>query len=164
MNKIDLAYLAGLIDGEGYIGIKKCKPVKGHRTTTSYHARIQVRMINEAAIKFLAEILGGKYYREKRHCNNGRPLFCWQVSDALAQKSLKALLPFLRVKKKQAILVLMFRGLQSESSKHRTKTTGTRKLQHWAGKILTVRNLSLSDEYVAECEGFWRQAKVLNGW
>ena len=53
VTKTDAAYLAGLIDGEGYIGIKKTTIKKGN-ASRGYHARIQVRMVDEPAIAFLA--------------------------------------------------------------------------------------------------------------
>lgn len=50
--KVELAYLAGIVDGEGYIGIKRTTPKNG-ALRQSYQARIQVRMVDEPAIAFL---------------------------------------------------------------------------------------------------------------
>ena len=106
-NDLDLAYIAGLVDGEAYIGIKKSKAYKCQgRKTQGYHARIQIRMVDECAIRFLAETLGGWYYKEKPHSNKGRPLFCYQASDKKAENILRSLLPFLRVKQENAQTVL----------------------------------------------------------
>jgi hypothetical protein len=107
MKQTTLAYLAGLIDGEGYIGIKK-----SHRpdaVSAIYHERIQVRMVHEGAIALLARTLGGNYYLEKAHATNGRPLYCWQASDALAARILAAVLPHLIVKRDSALNVLALR-------------------------------------------------------
>lgn len=102
-----LAYLAGLVDGEAYIGIKKT--TRKDAVSAIYHERIQIRMVHEASIALLAKTLGGHYYCEKPHANKGRPLYCWQASDALAANILRELLPFLRVKKRSAIAVLRLR-------------------------------------------------------
>ena len=109
MNKIDLAYIAGLVDGEAYIGIKKDGSLQNGRVNPGYHERIQIRMVNEEAIKFIADNLGGNYYKEKPSAENGRPLFCYQASDKLAANILTILLPYLRIKKEVAKYVLELR-------------------------------------------------------
>lgn len=163
MKKLDLAYIAGLIDGEGYIGIKKSPPYKCQgKVSPSYHARIQIRMVNEAAIKFISETLGGWYYKEKPSVTNGRPLFCYQASDKSAEVILKTIRPHLRVKDKSADTVLALRALQANSRKHQTKITGYRTLKHWAGKPVKVKNVAHSDEYLAKCESFYLLCKTIN--
>jgi hypothetical protein len=163
MKQTDLAYIAGIIDGEGYVGIKKMKAYACQgRQNPGYHARIQVRMVDEPAIKFLADSLGGWYYKEKPHCNNGRPLYCYQASDAKAESILKALLPFLRVKARSAKAVIALRRLQSQGAKHRTKITGYRDFPNSHGTVRRVANKSFSDEYVASLEALWLQCKALN--
>src|SRR5688572_26435778 len=97
-----LAYLAGIVDGEGYIGIKRSANPKG-QVSPRFCERIQVRMIHEDAIKLLHDTLGGNYYRENMAQRSGRQLYCWQASDAQAASILMALLPYLRIKKGNAI-------------------------------------------------------------
>jgi len=158
-----LAYLAGLVDGEGYIGIKKSAAYKCQgRKTPGYHARIQVRMVDEAAIRLLAETLGGWYYREREAHANRRALFCYQASDKSAELILRKLLPFLRVKAEQAKSVLALRELKAESGKHRTKVTGERDFPNSHGTIRKVKNLSFSDAFVAQCEALYERCKALN--
>lgn len=112
MEPTTLAYLAGLIDGEGYIGIKKAH--RKDAVSAIYHERIQVRMVHEGAIKLLADTLGGNYYLEKPHIANGRPLYCWQASDLLASRILEAVLPYLIVKRESALNVLRLRESKSD--------------------------------------------------
>lgn len=163
MRKVDIAYIAGLVDGEGYIGIKKAKAYKCQgRKTNGYHARIQIRMVDESAIKFIAENLGGWYYKEKPSCNNGKPLFCYQSSDKSAEGILKILLPYLKVKKDSAKTVIEFRKLQSNGKKYRTKITGYRDFPNSHGTIRKIANKSFSDEYVQKCEAFYLRCKELN--
>lgn len=163
MKAIDLAYLAGLVDGEGYIGIKKSPAYKCQgRITPGYHARIQVRMVNEAAIKHLAETLGGWYYKEKPNAHKGRLLYCYQASDAKAATVLKQLLPYLRVKKVSAETVLLLRALQSTTGKHRTKISGYRNFPNKYGTPRRVPNKCLSDDYVQQCENLYLLCKQLN--
>lgn len=161
--KQSLAYVAGLMDGEAYFGIKKTKAYRCQgRVSCGYHARIQIRMVDEQAIRFVAETLGGWYYPEKPHSAQGRPLFCYQASDASAEAILRALLPFLMVKRSQAETVLEFREWQANSRAHRTKITGYRNFPNSHGTPRQVPNLGLSDEYVAECERLYLACKELN--
>ena len=163
MTKIDIAYCAGLIDGEGYIGIKRDRGYAcQERKTPGYHARIQVRMVDEPAIQFLAESFGGTYYREKPHANKGRPLYCWQASDKNAEQTLRALLPYLKVKRRSAEAVLELRALQADGRSHRTKVTGTRAFPNKYGTVRIVESKCFSDEYVARCQELWERCKSLN--
>jgi hypothetical protein len=161
MNEIDLAYIAGLVDGEAYIGIKKAA-VRPDSQNPGYHARIQNRMVDEEAIQFISETLGGSYYKEKPSVAKGRPLFCYQSSDKSTEDILLALLPYLRVKKRQAETVMELRKLQADSTKHRTKVTGYRKFPNNHGTVRMVPNKSYSDEYVQMCETLWLRCKELN--
>lgn len=118
-----LAYLAGLIDGEGYIGIKKSKyrrRIVKDCVSANYHERIQIRMVNEEAIKLFKETLGGNYYHEKRpYSKSQKQLFCYQASDLRASQILKKLLPYLRVKRRDAELVLKLRKSKEDKRSFR---------------------------------------------
>lgn len=119
-----LAYLAGIVDGEGYIGIKRAN--RKDSVSPIFHERIQVRMINEEAIKLLAETLGGNYYAESMAQRGGRPLFCWQASDAQAAGILRALLPYLRIKNGNAIAALALRESKADPRARRRGSSAKR--------------------------------------
>ena len=163
MKAVDIAYIAGIVDGEGYIGIKKTSADKCQgRVNNGYHARIQIRMVDEPAIKFISETLGGWYYKEKPSVAKGRPLYCFQASDKSAEAVLKTILPFLRVKKESAETVLNLRRIQAGSRKHRTKITGYRQFPNQYGTVRTVPNLAFSDEYIQSIHALYDRCKVLN--
>lgn len=160
---IDLAYIAGLMDGESYIGIKKSRAYECQgRISPGYHARIQIRMVDEPAIAFIASTLGGWYYPETRPQPNRKPLYCYQATDAKAESILRAVLPYLRVKRCVAEVVLALRDLQSNGRAHKTKQVGTRTIPHWCGKVVIFRTFAFSDDYVARCDTLYREAKRLN--
>jgi hypothetical protein len=162
----ELAYIAGLIDGEGYIGIKRSQPYQHltGRVNPGYHARLCIKMVEESAIRFLAETLGGWYFEEKRP-NGGlskRRLFSYQATDKAAAEVLRAVLPYLRVKRANAEAVLELRAMQENARQYRTKVTGERDFLHWTGKPVKVRNMAYSDEYIAICDALWQRCKDLN--
>ena len=140
-----IGYIAGLIDGEGYIGIKKVRSKDA--VSPVYHERIQVRMIHEGAIKFLTKTLGGNYYCEKAHASNGRSLFCWQASDALASHILRRILPFLIVKKRVARTVLQLRASKEDPEARRRgspakRTMNPRILAHRESLYLRCKEIN----------------------
>ena len=156
---VDAAYLAGIIDGEGYIGIKRMQPK--NMKSVAYRARIQVRMTDEPAIKFLRDTLGGMYYRERQSKKGRKILYCYQVSDRAAESVLWSVINYLRVKRKQAELVLEFRDLQRSASQYRTKIIGQRNFPNLYGNRV-IQTRAHSDKYVAKCHEFYEQCKRLN--
>jgi hypothetical protein len=105
-------------------------------------------MVHEPAIALLADTLGGNYYREKAHANNGRPLFCYQASDARAAAILEALLPYLVVKRGAAENVLRLRASKNDP---RARARGGMK----------QRRL-MDPAVLAEREAIYLHAKALN--
>src|SRR3990167_1241169 len=162
--EIEIAYCAGLIDGEGYIGVKKSKAYRNltGRVTPGYHAILMVRMVNAEGVCFLAETRGGWYYPETPRVKYGRLLHTWQISDKKAELALRLVLPYLRIKRENAETVIALRDLQAEGRQHRTKITGYRNFPNARGTPRLVANKCFSDEYVARCDVFWLRCKELN--
>jgi hypothetical protein len=161
---VELAYCAGLIDGEGCIRIKRSQPYRHltGRVNPGYSVAIHLRMVDEPAIAFLHATLGGWYYAEKAHSTKGRPLFCWQATDQVAESVLRAVRPYLRIKAQQADLALEFRALQADRKRHRTKITGYRNFPNSHGTPRQVPNLAYSDEYIAACDAIYDRSRALN--
>ena len=110
-------YLAGIIDGEGCIYIKKStyrlrNPKYNDCINPSYSIRLQVKMNDERVLQILKNKFGGTLYKEKRiyisklsiehNIKTNRLMWVWQCGDRNATKALKKLLPFLIIKKEQA--------------------------------------------------------------
>jgi hypothetical protein len=157
MNDVDLAYIAGLIDGEGYIGIKKSTyqiRVVKDMVNPSYHERIQIRMVDEEAIKFIADNFGGFYYKEKPHSRSPKPLYCYQASDLKATNILKQILPFLKVKRKNAEIVLKLRESKEDP---RARSGGNR------GGRRRGKGIGMPSNIVEYREHLYLLAKSSNG-
>ena len=105
-----LAYLAGIIDGEGCIRL--AKNCSGNKRISSHTANVNCGMTNPIAVEMLHQIFGGSIRDVQPTCKNAspcKPLRYWYASgtDSVA-RVLLALYPYLRVKKKQAAIVLDF--------------------------------------------------------
>ena len=96
--KLLLAYVAGIIDGEGCIGI--------HSNTV----RVAVKQTNEWLIKFLKMNFGGHLVYQKHSWGNPRskPIWSWAVDAKKAHEFLQLILPYLQIKRPQAELALGF--------------------------------------------------------
>lgn len=98
----DKAYIAGLIDGEGYIGITEYH--KPHRNS-SFACRVIVGMSDKDAINFILSRYTGNYNKYSRP--GRRDMHRFMAQDA---KDIKVLLtdtqPYIRVKSIQVALAL----------------------------------------------------------
>ena len=110
-----LAYLAGMIDGEGHITIE----LGGVKTRPNHQVTACVVNTAPSLILWLRENFGGIIYTQrhedivsrKRHC------YRWVMHTDLQDKVLPLLLPYLTIKKEQAELAIEFR--KTISSGHR---------------------------------------------
>ncbi len=100
----DLAYAAGIIDGEGSIGIACKKPEKSNHSPNHF-AHITVGMTDHQVPEWLHETFGGNL-RYKPADPPRRAQASWRVSYRLARRFLKAVQPYLKVKNPQAALAL----------------------------------------------------------
>jgi hypothetical protein len=105
-NPVDLAYAAGLIDGEGCV-YAICKSYRGSLRTI---VRLSVLMCSRPAVDWLRTKFGGSFYALPPRF--GRPdRFLWQVTCSHAGPVLRALLPYLKEKRKQAEVALQILDL-----------------------------------------------------
>ena len=118
INPIDLSYIAGIIDGEGTIGLHRNHfgPKERYRTP-SYMLRIRVKMTDELIVRWLHSICGGRFYYSKKQIGNCKSVFEWSIVGKAANKLLLELLPYLKLKKPQAEIGIEF-------AKTINKTTG----------------------------------------
>ena len=96
---MEIAYLAGLIDGEGCIVIKKNKSTN---RLYNYSLRLTVQMYHKDVIYAIYCRFGGNIHILKNK------IWFWDIGGLDAGDLLKELLPYLIVKKEQAELALNF--------------------------------------------------------
>ena len=108
--KLLLAYLAGIIDGEGSVMIKR------HRVDSKRGFRFELAVSVTNTALWLLELLklnfGGRIDRQKQKKPIHKPCWIWRIDGPSAESCLKALLPFLQLKKAQAELALEFHSQQ----------------------------------------------------
>lgn len=102
-----LGWVAGILDGEGYIGLVASKNRSG---SMSVIARVEVASVTRVMQDTLKSILGfGLVYERTRRRANERIQFSWAIWSASAVGPLlSAVLPYLVVKREVAAVVHTF--------------------------------------------------------
>ena len=104
MDTHELAYIAGLVDGEGYIGLASAHGVLAGDYCSP---QVMVGMTDEPIILWLHSKFPCNYRRKKPvKLETHKPCHMLQWRCTTAIEFLAAILPYLRVKRRQAELVI----------------------------------------------------------
>jgi len=117
-----LAYLAGVLDSDGYIGVKRNTYAMrrvGDCGQPTFSERLCVKQVEPHAVELFKAIFGGTLQQQPASVTRGKPLWSWQTTDRKAAACLVALLPYLRIKRQQAENCLNLRELKEQSKKAR---------------------------------------------
>ncbi len=114
LKREDLIYLAGVFDGEGYVGIERSKPPLGAKSVR-YKLRVAITMADPLVPGMCYREFGGYCALERMQNPKWRDRWAWSVASNMAAKFLETLTPYLRIKSNQALLGLKF---------HATKWSG----------------------------------------
>jgi hypothetical protein len=132
MLETEKAYIAGLLDGEGHITIQtsysgqKCMPI-----------RIGISNNNLDLLSWVKERFGGTFMQRRDKCNTLK----WGDKKS-AENLLKAVLPYLILKKRQAEIMLAY--LESVGEQ------GERNARSWEERLALKEEL---DSERARCNG-----------
>ena len=116
MNKLLLAYLAGVMDSDGYFTIRRSTyniRKIGDSKNPHYCERVGIKQVQSEATDIIHKLFGGSYRLDKPNAKNGKPLYDVQLTNLQAHRFVKAIYPFLRLKRKQARILLLRRAFSS---------------------------------------------------
>lgn len=104
MNKYELAYFAGLMDGEG------CFNINFNKKRNTYQARLTMSNTNIAMIEWCRDKVGGKIYRRKKYFIHHKDKWEWMSwgDKEILKKLLQDMLPFLVGKQEQCKVLIRF--------------------------------------------------------
>lgn len=125
MTDTQLAYIAGIIDGEGHVGSQ----LTGGGEYPN--PLVQVCMVAPHVIEFLHLHCGGGCTR------NNKDLFVWYVTGKAVADFLTVILPYLLIKKTAAELAIKLSSMIGEGGRSKLVTDAeklTRLKIHWAIK------------------------------
>jgi len=154
------AYLAGIIDGEGYIGICRRYTGRAKKWSPAYSVRMSLSMTDREPVELFAFTFGGSLRRRYRPPH--KPIWELTLTCRRAATVIRALLPYLRAKRRQAETVLAFDDLRRESRAHRRTVAGE---HHWGGGRFVgrpYRVFRLDDDFLAACDALYQRALRLS--
>jgi hypothetical protein len=132
----DLAYFAGIIDGEGWIGLSK----KFRKPWITYHPCIRVTNTDANIIERVQSIwealgVGSHLYETTQSPSvpNGKPVMYIQIQKhQLIKKTLEALMPYLVGKRARAVMLLRFvdKTIDREEAFQFMKTANQKGISH----------------------------------
>ena len=121
-DKAKWGYLAGMIDGEGHISISKgstpAKNGNGYMTSAPrYNLIVAVTGTRQNLMEWLVANFGGSWSDSKRQKPNWRAKLTWNVCGLKNKEHiLLGVMPYLVIKKNQAILGLEFIRMAGENN------------------------------------------------
>ena len=94
MNDVELAYLAGIVDGEGTVTMSR----SGTRT---YRPAVNVDSTDRELIEWIHERCGGMIIEKKTYKSHHRQSYIWRLRNFAAVEMLAAILPFMVIERKR---------------------------------------------------------------
>jgi hypothetical protein len=91
----DIAYAAGLFDGEGCVNITANRRNANH---PSYRVQVVVAMTDHPVLLWLQERWGGNIYTQKRSAAHHRPGWQWHLAEAESRVFLETIRLHIKIK------------------------------------------------------------------
>lgn len=109
LTDVQAAWLAGLIDGEGCVGVWRERKI-GNRSGFHYIAAVRIANTNRLLLDTIAKVLPGKIYlKDKRVKFGHKPLYEFYCDRRSLRAMLARVSPFLVLKKRQAEIAMQVR-------------------------------------------------------
>lgn len=161
MKKTLIAYLAGIMDADGYFTIRKQTyqiRIRKDSNNPTYSERIGIKQTCPTIVKLIHDYFGGYFRTEKPSAPNGKLLYALDIKNRKANEFLKIIYPYLVIKKKQADILFKLRASINEGKKYKHKTL---QKDRW-GKLKEFTKYSLSKEQVEFRESLINELNNLN--
>lgn len=137
MKKTDLAYTAGIIDGEGCIMIRK-NPRKKRKRPFEYTLYVTVASTDQWLPQWLRFAWGGNVASHWRSLSRFRQ-WEWQLGSKKASIMLQTILPYLHLKRPQAELAIKFQQAKFPRGRGHDKTAEELAVEE--AQYILMRNL-----------------------
>ncbi len=134
--EVGVEYLAGLLDGEGSIGIRR---IRSRHTgmCTCFTLVLQMSLTHMKTVQDVHRDWGGVLYKQNGRKANHKPSLKWTVYGNKAAKVITAVQPFLRVKTEQAVVAVRFQSRMNENNR-------------WGAKGMPPNELSFRESHYQE--------------
>lgn len=119
-----LAYLAGCLDSDGFFTIRRdTRSMKAKSRTPTHVAMVGLRQVTPQVPSLLQQTFGGHISITRSTASNGRDLIGWVVTARAAMTVCELLLPHLRIKPRQAQILIDLQGRKTLGGRGRVPDT-----------------------------------------
>ena len=140
MSIAETAYTAGIVDGDGSIGLYRVRP-DASRRSPYYRLHVLVSSSNQLALTKLKEWWGGTVTRHMKKAGwLKRPQYQWIVSNRQALAVIETILPYLIIKKERAWIGAEFYAQTGQGQPRRPSRLSAEQLALREGYALAMRN------------------------
>ena len=116
VTEVDKAYTAGLIDGEGWIGIQCHRAGTKGSVNDDYAPAVSVTMADREPLDYMCDVWGGKILLKKPHGTNKRAVYyMWYPRRVEMITLLEAIESYLKIKAPQARLILEYLSVRTNT-------------------------------------------------
>lgn len=148
MEETILAYAAGLLDGEGHVGILATKATPPYRSGR-HRLVVGICMTEESVIRWLAETFGANVYTKKPRLGRRTVAFVADWQSLRAADFLRKVQPWLRVKSGHAALAIEFQESctawdQSHAPQQRFRKLPEEEIERRHSYYLRLRSFNMS--------------------
>jgi len=146
MKKIDLAYIAGIFDGEGWIGFRRIYRQKQYQKTDipiRNEPACAISNSNRWLLEWFKFAFGGHIYKGKKTTPTGKEIYFWTIHTQQARIFLQAILPYLKLKRAEAELALK-PNTRRKANKWHPATKEERAIVE--AEYILMKNLKKQDE------------------
>ena len=158
MKKLDLAYLAGVMDSDGYFGIVKSWPKYRSGISPCYYEKCALKPTQPEAVELIYKQFGGHYRIDQPSMINAKPLHSLQLSNIKANIFIKSIYPYLKIKKVRAKVLL---DLREKIENKETRKQRCPQKNRW-GKTAVYTKDVLTQKEIVTREKFFQRIKSLN--
>ena len=108
LKEAELAYAAGILDGEGCIHIHN-NNIKSKKSTQNFELKVHVSNTDRKMIDFLKQKFNGNITFRKKRTKSRLDSYKWYLCGKRAEDFLRVIFPYLITKREKAVLALKFR-------------------------------------------------------
>ncbi len=152
-----LAYLAGIMDADGCFAMYRYP--RRNQGRSGIYTFVSIKQTQPEAVTLLSETFGGKVRLVKASAKGGKPLFFWRLDSQKAALVALTLLPYLRLKKRQAEIVC---AMQEEIHTQRHRQLGPLQDAQYSSGTRKVRRYMISDVSMERRLAFLHEIRQLN--
>ena len=130
--KEQVAYFAGLFDGEGCVFINKTWQNK-RKLSPRYKLQVSITNSNPKPLIIIKQLYGGIISARRKNNEKYKAWYVWRVTTKSAENFLRDILPYLIIKKEEVELALIHRKF---ANKHRMDSQENKNIKHYTDEEL----------------------------